>query len=128
MAVTQAKTPLQTGPARPPRGEPARPPPAEPGLTLPGVGEKRSRKTMAEGADAEGTLLRVFFGFFTFVGLGDLRHFVQSEQRRGGTGAAPPLPLQGGAVRTQRAGAAEGRGRLAQAQCARRTDVTQPLG
>lgn len=29
------------------------------------------------------------------MSLGDLRHFVDSEQRRGGTGAAPPLPLRG---------------------------------
>lgn len=51
MAVTHAETPLQTGPARPPRGEPARPPPEEPGLTLPRIGEKHNQKTTAERAD-----------------------------------------------------------------------------
>lgn len=38
-----------------------------------------------------------FRAIFTFVGLGDLRHFVQRQRRRGGTGAAPPLPPHGAA-------------------------------
>lgn len=36
--------------------------------------------------------------FFTFVSLGDLRHFVQRQRRRGGTGSAPPLPPHGAAT------------------------------
>lgn len=64
MAVTQAETPLQIGPARWPRGEPARPQSEKPGLTLPSAGDIRNRKTMAEHIAAAGDAAGVLRGFF----------------------------------------------------------------
>lgn len=75
---------------------PARPPPDEPRLTLPGAGEQHGQRAMPKrGAGGRGH--EAFRAIFTFVGLGDLRHFVQRQRRRGGTGAAPPLPPHGAA-------------------------------
>lgn len=100
-------SPSRPSPARPGHGadersrhytqaRPARPPPDEPRLTLPGAGEKHKQRAMSE-RDPTGRGHAAFHSIFTFVGLGDLRHFVERQRRRGGTGAAPPLPPHGAA-------------------------------
>lgn len=95
------------GPA--PRGEPARPLPG-PGAA-PATAQRRGEALLRRGRGERrrGSAPR---GLFTFVGLGDLRHFVQRQRRRGGTGPAPPLPLRGGGegAAVRRRGSRPGRG------------------
>lgn len=78
------------------QARPARPPHDEPRLTPPGAGEKHKQWAMSKRSPS-GRRHAAFRAIFTFVGLGDLRHFVQRQRRRGGTGAAPPLPPHGAA-------------------------------
>lgn len=105
MALIRAPTPLRAGPVRPP---PARPP--APLRTA--FGEERNKKTREERATSKSTAASGFRPF-TFVGLGYLRHFVQREQRRDGTAAAPALPFRGWGGRGERKSSAQAQLRAA---------------